>query len=186
MLLGKNIFKIGLSILYSAFFVVSTNVNAQNIDNVIDVSYILQKKSALLKYSKTKDKDRFVFEFAKDRNIPYEIKSDDTTTTITFYSLFDIETKNIKAFNQYQKITQKKLSNRSMEITFPEPLASSFEHLNSIILDLSANVEKQNFQKDVKPLQISSLSFSWNIPVAATVFKRGKYFEQHTFINTAL
>ena len=74
MLLGKNIFKIGLSILYSAFFVVSTNVNAQNIDNVIDVSYILQKKSALLKYSKTKDKDRFVFEFAKDRNIPYEIK----------------------------------------------------------------------------------------------------------------
>jgi len=185
---GRNIITAGLSIICSALFVVSDNVNAQNIDNVIDVSYAQQKKSAILKYSKANDKDRFIFEFAKDQKIPYEIKSDDSSTTITFYSIFDIETKNIKAFNQYQNITQKKLSNRSIEITFPVPLASSFEHLNSIILDLSANAEKQKSPEEVKPLLISSLSFSWNMPVAATVFKRGKYlwivFNQYQQLNT--
>jgi len=175
MLFGRHSLKF-ICTLFGGMVLLSANqLKAQNFNDIIDVSYIPKQKGVSLKYSKAKENDRFIFEFAENNTVPYEIKSDDKSTTIVFYGIFDIETKNIKDFDLYKGITQKKLSNRSIEITFPLPLSSSFEHLNSIILDLNIDAAKKTDTKDVKPLLISSLSFSWNMPVASSVFKRGKF-----------
>lgn len=179
-----------LRIIFSVLLVCPHVVLAQSLNDIIDVSYITPKKNVTLRYSKVKESDRFVFEFSRNNKVPYEIKSDTKSTTITFYGIFDITTQNLTEFDNYKNILQKKLSNRSLEITFPLPLASSFEHLNSVILDLNTSIEKQRdkIQQTVKPLQISSLSFSWNIPVALSVFKRGKYlwivFNHYQQVNT--
>ena len=146
-------------------------------------------KNAVLKYSKIKNIDRFTFDFPEGSKISYDIKSDENSTTIVFSRIFRLDTVNLTSFDQYSQITQQKISARQLEITFPLPLASSVEHLNSIILDLApkGSVSKGQQQKNVTPLQISSLSFSWNSPVALTVFKRDKYiwivFNQYQKVN---
>lgn len=164
--------------------------SAQNFNKVVDVSYVKNPNNVVLKYSDAQGKSRFTFDFATNSKVPYEIRSDEKSTTITFYRLFNIQTQRLTDFPQYDKIMQKKISERGLEITFPLPLASSFEHMNSIILDLSNNGDngQDKTERKVKPLQISSLSFSWNTPVALSVFKREKYlwivFNQYQKVDT--
>lgn len=147
MLFGRHSLKFICTLLGGMVLLYANQLNAQDFNDIVDVSYIPKQKGVSLKYSKAKENDRFIFEFAENNTVPYEIKSDDKSTTIVFYGIFDIETKNIKDFDLYKGITQKKLSNRSIEITFPLPLSSSFEHLNSIILDLNIDAAKKNRYK---------------------------------------
>ncbi len=147
----------------------------QNYDN--NSSSVIPIKSAVLKYSKINNKDRFTFDFPEGSKVSYDIKSDEKSTTIVFSRVFRFETLNLTNFDKYQQITQRKISARQMEISFPQPLASSVEHLNSVILDLApqGTISSSEKPKHITPLQISSLSFSWNTPVALAVFKRDKY-----------
>lgn len=150
---------------------------AQFSQNNNETSYSATTKNAVLKYSKIKNRDRFTFDFPEGSKISYDISSDENSTSIVFSRVFRIETSNLTNFSKYDQITQKKLSSRQLKITFPLPLASSIEHLNSIILDLApkGTVTQKGNKKNITPLQISSLSFPWNTPVALTVFKRDKY-----------
>lgn len=133
---------------------------------------------------------RFIFDIPSENKITYVIKSDGQTTKIIFSKLVRLDTINLKDFPQYSEITQKKLSAQRLEISFPLPLLSSVEHLNSVILDLSSSPiqDVSRTEQSIKPLQISSLSFSWNTPVALSVFKREKYlwivFNQYQKIDT--
>lgn len=190
----KHICRLLLPIMAAGMFCMFLpTVQAQSlrdINNIVGISYVKNPNNVVLKYTRAPKTDRFIFEFATKDKVPYEVKSDRQSTTITFYRTFNLETQNLYDFSQYAGITQKKLSNRGFEITFPLPLATSFEHLNSIILDLYPTVSQQQDSelREVKPLQISSLSFSWNTPVALTVFKRGKYlwivFNQYQLVDT--
>lgn len=175
------------------FCMFSQIVSAQSlrdISNIVDISYVKTSHNVILKYTHAPKTDRFIFEFSDRDKVPYEIRSDRQSTTISFYRTFNLETQNLYDFPQYANITQKKLSERGFEITFPLPLATSFEHLNSIILDLhpTAAPQSDGEQREVTPLQISSLSFSWNTPVALAVFKREKYlwivFNQYQMVDT--
>lgn len=157
-----------------------------------DVNILLQQNTnnAFLKYYKINNNDRFIFDFPEGSKISYSIRSDDKSTTIVFSRLFQLETSNLTNFEKYDQITQKKISARQMEITFPLPLASSIEHLNSVVLDLSPlSSSKDVKKKNITPLQISSLGFSWNTPVALSVFKREKYiwivFNQYQKVDIA-
>ena len=158
-------------------------------NNIVDVSYTRDVNAATLKYTKTPDANRFIFEFNGDIRGLYSIKSDNKSTTITFYRTLKLNTINLTEFDKYSQITQRKLSNRSIQIVFPQPLKNSAEHLNSIILDLHEGIAEQlpSKPRNIEPLQISSLSFSWNSPVALAVFKRNKYlwivFNQYQKIN---
>ena len=152
------------------------------------ISYNPVQKDVILKYSKIGSKNRFVFDFPENSKISYNIKSDEKSTTIIFSRIFRLETLDLTNFDKYSEITQKKISARQMEISFPLPLLSSVEHLNSIILDLADHKEDiSKTLKDIVPLQISSLGFSWNTPVALSVFKREKYlwivFNQYKKVN---
>lgn len=157
---------------------------------VVDVSVGLSKKNVLLKYIKADGKDRFIFDFPTGSKIAYDIQSNEKSTTITFSRIFRIDTQNLADFPEASQITQKRISSNRLEITFPRPLASSIEHLNSVLLDLypTGSEETVSAPQKVKPLQISTLSFPWNSPTALAVFKRDKYlwivFNQYQLINT--
>lgn len=179
------IFLLGLFCLYTfPVYAQSTGVEFNNI------SPSETQKNILLRYSKTHGLDHFVFEFPDGLKIPYDLKSSANKTVITFARVFRLNTLDLARFPDYKKIVQRELPNRHLEITFPRPLAASAELVNSIILDFSA--DSQNVLAVVKekitPMQIASLGFSWNAPVALSVFKRGKYlwivFNQYQQIKT--
>ena len=150
-------------------------------------SYIPSRQNAVLRFSNISSGYRFTFDFPSESKIAYEIRQEKDKTIITFSRLFRLDTLNLTDFPQYMEITQRQLPSHQLEITFPLSLMSSTEHLNSIILDFSAQAQNSNPPKNIKPLQISSLSFSWNTPVALAVFKRDKYlwivFNQYQQVN---
>ncbi len=173
-----------------AFGTVAVPAYAENIVPTIDVSRTLGQSSATLKYIPNDKADRFSLDFTNKGKTPYQIRTSKDGTTITFYKIFKLNTVNLQNYPYADKITQKKLSNKSFEITFPQPLANSFEHMNSVVLDFYPAGSSTEIKTDteIKPLQISSLGFSWNSPVGLAVFKRGKYlwivFNHFQQINT--
>lgn len=167
-----------------------TKVWAQEVwNNNAEMSTVPVQKNVILKYIKASETDRFIFNFPDKDNISYEIKSDKDSTTVIFSQTFRLETLDLTSYDKAGLITQRKLHNHRLEIKFPQPLVSSIEHLNSLVLDLgsSHSISEQDADQKIIPLQISTLSFSWNTPVALSVFKRGKYlwivFNQYQKIN---
>lgn len=160
-----------------AFGTVAVPAYAENIIPTVDVSYALGQTDATLKYIPDEKVERFSLDFANKSKPPYQIRTSKDGTTITFYKIFKLNTINLQNYKYADKITQKKLSNKSFEITFPQPLANSFEHMNAVVLDFYPDGSKTEIKAatEIKPLKISSLSFSWNAPVGLSVFKRGKY-----------
>lgn len=160
---------------------------AQEATQVTGISYARQ--NVILKYVPTENRERFVFDFPPESKISYSIQNSSETTTITFSRLFRLDTLNLSDYPNYANIMQKKLPSRKLQVIFPLSLASTIEHLNSVILDFyPSGVHQSNTpEKKVKPLQISSLSFPWSTPAALSVFKRGKYlwivFNQHRPID---
>jgi len=174
----RHIRKFLIFLIIAAFFGLPIcSVTAQNLSDVVGVSYIPARRNVVLKYTKTPQVDRFTFDFPEESKITYDIQSSDGKTTIIFSRVFRLDTVNLTDYSQAAQITQRKLSGQRLEITFPQPLAASIEHLNSIVLDLNqsgADVTQAGQQK-ITPMQISTLGFSWNTPVALAIFKRGKY-----------
>ncbi len=190
--LKKHIFKKVLAILLLGLFCVCdapvyAQVTGFKFNNITPSE---SQKNILLRYNRTNDLDRFIFEFPDNVNIPYDLKSSVDKTVITFARVFRLDTLNLMSFPDYQKIIQKELPNRRLEITFPRPLTASAELVNSVVLDFSA--DSQNFlttaKTKIEPMQIASLGFSWNTPVALSVFRRGKYlwivFNQYQQVKT--
>lgn len=160
--------------------------------NTFDNSGHLNQNSqnVVLKYSKQSSGDRFIFEYPSTNKVPYILASEGKNTKITFSRVFRLSTQNLTSFPYYSQISQRELPGHRLEIIFPLPLKTSAELDNSIILELSENIQfsQKNKQQIVNPLQIASLGFSWNTPVALAVFKRGRYlwivFNQYQPIKT--
>ncbi|MBR1605234.1 MAG: hypothetical protein IJ660_03915 [Alphaproteobacteria bacterium] len=161
-----------------------------NLSNFTEQFSPQSTKNILLKYSKQPSSDRFIFEFPNSYKVPYTVTSDNSSTKIVFSRVFRFDTQNLTSFSRYPQISQRELPENQLEITFPLPLKTSAELENSIILELSEDAQNssQAKQQAVNPLQISSLGFSWNTPVALAVFKRGRYlwivFNQYQPIKT--
>lgn len=153
-----------------------------------------------LNYGDHEDFSRFVFEF--NGKPSYSIKSAENKTTVSFVNEVNIIPTNLDDYPLSAMIERQTNQLGGTDYIIPQNLLKSSELNNKLVLDLkkSANkmvaraskfappalaiaLSKSKTETQLSNAQISnrrkdevaSLSFSWNVPVGLSVFKRGKY-----------
>ena len=143
--------------------------------------------TARLNYHREKDFSRFIIGF--DRLPPYQIKSDKKSTQIIFQKPFQIAGTNLKNYPYSDAIKFQSNASGNFILSFPEGIKNSFEQQNKIIVDIqnsdnndytqgSDQIQERQAAGNVDTVAVSkvrSLSFSWNMPVNISVFKRNDY-----------
>ena len=156
-----------------------------------------------LAYGEHTDFARFTFEFSGNNKPRYKVKAAPEKTIISFNTIPNIIPQNLTKYEQASQIMRQGNKDGGLDIIFPAPLIKSFEHNNKIVLDIKTEKQETeeisasksilinkltqtlspaessaltNAQVDtIQPDQVSSLSFSWNMPVGLSVFERSGY-----------
>ncbi len=153
-----------------------------------------RKKNVKLSYGDHDNFARFVFSYNKKP--VYSIKKENNKTIISFLDEISFQAENIKDYPDYKQIEKTKTKQGGMALSFPAPLSQSFEYKDKLVLDFAKQIQKKDKEEELDdsrtiirksylinsqeaPAQqkdeVASLSFSWNVPVATAVFRRGEY-----------
>lgn len=152
------------------------------------------KKNVKLTYGDHKKFSRFVFEY--NQKPAYSIKKENNKTIVSFMDDISLRAENVKNYPDYKNIEKTTLRQGGINLSIPSPLLRSFENKNKLVLDFAKPVLVKSQEEELKsrgtiinksnmenaqemPLrpkdEVASLSFSWNVPVGAAVFRRGEY-----------
>lgn len=152
-------------------------------------------KNIRLAYGNHEKFARFVFEYGKKP--VYTVKNENNKTVVSFSDDINLQSESLKNYPDYKNIEKTANKQGGTDITIPEPLLQSFEYKNKLVLDFAKpepqkkETQEEEIHKGTSiskstlanaqgmPLpskdEVASLSFSWNVPVGAAVFRRGEY-----------
>lgn len=151
-------------------------------------------KNIKLTYGSHEKFARFVFEYSQKP--VYSVKKENNKTVVSFMDDIKIQAENIKDYPDYKNIEKTIHKQGGMDLSIPALLLQSFEYQNKLVLDFAKPIQKKEQEDELAasstivkknllinaqetPSQpkdeVASLSFSWNVPVGAAVFRRGEY-----------